>query len=281
MSSSGTNIGLLTFRFISPLRAPPAPYSKTPPSGSYPDGAYPGTVAVGPFNVFTETYRTDGKGVRFIPNPPLVTSNLPDTPVTPGIAVSNMIDLWEHCSAPDLTTCAAITNIKQALADAGCPNTLYNPGMIPATQLDLVYGWVISGCAKDFRPGNPATPAQKATFEHYLKLQYNYCSDVPVPDRAAHLRRCPHSPYSILGQSLSIKPQIKCVRILSRRRCGVCTIGWRWADRYGRRGRPPAVPTSTDAGAAAAKRHARAAAANMPLSIALSSQAARGAHHYV
>ncbi len=174
-----------------PGGTPPAPYSTTPPSGSYPDGAYPGTVAVGPFNVFTETYRTDANGIRFIPSPPLVTSNLPgDQSVTPGTAVSDMIKLWKNCSAADpATTCAAIATIKTALDDAGCPNPLYNPGMVPATQLDLVYGWVNSGCTSDFRPGTPATPAQKRTFEDYLKLQYNYCGEVgnPEPD-------CPAAP---------------------------------------------------------------------------------------
>jgi hypothetical protein len=167
-----------------PAGAPPAPYSTTPPSGAYPDGAYPGTVAVGPFNVFTETYRTDANGARFIPSPPLVTSNLPDTAsVMPGTAVSNMIKLWTQCSAPDpASTCAAITIVKTALDDAGCPNPLYNPGMIPATQLDLVYGWVNNGCASDFRPSIPPTPAQQKTFEDYLKLQYNYCGDVPSPE---------------------------------------------------------------------------------------------------
>jgi hypothetical protein len=153
----------------------PAPYSTTPPPGAYPDGAYPGAVAVGTFNMFTETYRTNQDGSRFIPSPPLVTSNLPDTPsVTPGIAVSNMIQLWKQCSPANSATCKAITDIQTALADAGCPNPLYNPGMIPATQLDLVYGWVNSGCTGDFRPQIPPTPAQEKTFEDFLELQYNY-----------------------------------------------------------------------------------------------------------
>ena len=169
-----------------PDGAPPAAFATVPPSGSYPDGAYPGTVAVGPFNVFTETYRTDANGNRIILSPPLVSSNVPGTPtVMPGTTVSNMINLWEHCSSPvpdSAATCKAITNIKTALDAAGCPNPLYNPGMIPATQLELVYGWVNSGCTGDFRPGIPATPAQKQTFEAFLRLQYNYCGDVPSPE---------------------------------------------------------------------------------------------------
>jgi hypothetical protein len=164
-----------------PNGAPPAAFGPTPPPGSYPDGAYPGTVAVGPFNVFTETYRTGSDGARIILNPPKVSSNMPDGPIAPGATVSAMIDLWEHCPAPGSATCTAIADIKKALDAAGCPNPRYSPGMIPATQLDLVYGWVNSGCAGDFRPGIPTTPAQKATFEHYLKLQYNYCGDVASP----------------------------------------------------------------------------------------------------
>ena len=175
------------FHAYFPNGTPPAPYTPTPPAGSYPDGAYPGKVAVGPFNVFTETYRTVASGGRFIPSPPLVTSNLPGSPVTPGVAVSNMIALWKNCTSPhpdSATTCTEISNIKTALAAAGCPDPLYNPGMIPATQLELVYGWVNSGCTGDFRPGNPSTPSQEKTFESFLRLQYNYCGDIasPTPD---------------------------------------------------------------------------------------------------
>jgi hypothetical protein len=145
----------------------PAPYSLTPPAGNYPDGAYPGTVVVGTDVVFTETYATFADGSRFVPSPPLVTSNLPDTPsVTPGVAVSNMINLWGQCSPANSTTCTAITDIQTALAAAGCPNPLYSPGNIPATQLHLVYGWVNSGCTGDFR--------DDTTHQDFLQLQYNY-----------------------------------------------------------------------------------------------------------
>ena len=106
--------------------------------------------------------------------------------------MSDMIALWEHCSTPpdSAGTCNAITNIKAALETAGCPNPLYNPGMIPAAQLDLVYGWVNSGCTGDFRPSTPPTPSQEQTFEYFLRLQYNYCGDIasPTPDcKPAHV----------------------------------------------------------------------------------------------
>jgi len=171
-----------------PNGAPPAAFSLTPPAGPYPDGAYPGKVAVGSFNVFTETFRTDTDGARIVLNPPKVSSNVPDSAIAPGATVSAMIGLWKECSPSGSASCTAIADIKQALRGAGCPNPPYNPGMIPATQLDLVYGWVNSGCAGDFRPGIPPTPAQKATFEHYLKLQHNYCGDVASPGPG-----CPHA----------------------------------------------------------------------------------------
>jgi hypothetical protein len=162
----------------------PAPFSLIPPAGSYPDGAYPGTVVVGTDVVFTETYATFSDGSRFIPSPPTVTSNLPDTPaVTSGVTVSNMIKLWEQCSPANSTTCTAITAIQTALAAAECPNPLYSPGNIPATQLHLLYGWVNSGCTGDFR-------------DEDIKTFCN-CS-ITMINRACH-----RSLYLIVGHSLS------------------------------------------------------------------------------
>jgi hypothetical protein len=120
----------------------PAPYSLTPPPGNYPDGAYPGTVVVGTDVVFTETYATFADGSRFVPSPPLVTSNLPDTPsVTPGVAVSNMINCGDNVRLPTaplvqqlpisrrLLPLPDVRTLCTALAISRPPNfTLYTDG---------------------------------------------------------------------------------------------------------------------------------------------------------
>ena len=142
------------------------------PPGNYPDGAYPGVVVPAAYNVFVNTYATNADGSRFIPDPPTLSSNTPG-PLKPGKTVMAMVDLWRNCRAStDPQTCALITYVNNAFDVTGCPNNLYNPGMIPATRLQLVYGYVNTGCSGD--------PRNDAVLERYVNLQYNWCRDYCV-----------------------------------------------------------------------------------------------------